>query len=343
MDKIPTLEDVAREAGVSRSTAARAMSGSGYVEKAKRQLIEETAARLGYRGSEAARTLRTRRSNTVGILIADITNPIFPRIVRGADEILTAADRTLLLCNTDEKPERQLAFVREMIKRLADGLIFVSQSIGDEIVDMLRNGPPTVFVNRLPASGNFDYVGPDNAQGMIALVDHLVGLGHSRLGFVRGPASSSTARERFAEFAKRIDQLGLSQPSTAIFDGGYDLESGRAAADALLRMPPEQRPTAIIASNDFAALGLIDRARELGLSVPEDLSVTGFDDAFGDPAWHRVFPDAPRITTVNQPRREIGRKAAQLLLNRIANPSSAPQREIVPVSLLSGSTTAPRR
>lgn len=340
MNRAPTLQDVARASGVSRSTAARALSGSGYVEQGKRQIIEETANRLGYRGSAAARTLRTRRSHTVGILIADITNPIFPRIVRGADEVLTREEMTLLLCNTDQKPERQQAFVREMLERMADGLILVSQSVGSEIVEMLRKGPPVVFINRTPEPGAFDYVGPANAEGIDALVDHLTDYGHRRLGFVRGPTNSSTACERFDRFVQKLRLLGLPLPRSAIYDGDYNMEAGRAAADALLNVPTSERPTAILGANDFVALGLIDRAKELGFSVPEDLSVTGFDDAFGEAAWQRAFPNAPRMTTIEQPRREIGRRAATLLLDRLANPSRPPSRIVVPVSFVRGTTTA---
>lgn len=343
MNKAPTLEDVARAAGVSRSTAARALSKSGYVDQAKRKLIEETAKRLGYRGSAVARTLRTRRSHTVGILIADITNPIFPRIVKGVDEVLTREEMTLLLCNTDQKPERQEAFVREMLERMADGLILVSQSVGPEFVKLLRTGPPVVFVNRTPKADSFDYVGPDNDQAIDALFEHLTELGHRRLGFIRGPASSSTAYERLERFRKQMAWHGLPLLESAVYDGDYTFEAGRAAADALLRGSPEERPTAILAANDYVALGLIDRARELGLSVPSDLSVTGFDDAFGEAAWHRVFPSAPRITTVEQPRREIGRQAGALLLQRLNDPTRPPQRLIVPVSLLRGNTTGPAR
>ncbi|MCB8838077.1 LacI family DNA-binding transcriptional regulator [Aurantimonas sp. VKM B-3413] len=340
MAKQPTLTDVARAAGVSRSTAARALSGSGYVAKAKRELIEAQANGLGYRASAIARTLRTRRSHTVGILIADITNPIFPRIVRGADEVLTGEGMTLLLCNTDQEPERQASFTQVMIERMADGLILVSQSIRPELVDLLRRGPPIVLVNRTPEPGAFDYVGPDNAQGIDALIEHLTNHGHRRLGFIRGPRNSSTACERYDRFVRRMGELALPLPRSAIFDGDYSPESGRAAADAMLNLPATERPTAILAANDFVALGLIDRARELGFAIPQDLSVTGFDDAFGEAAWHRVFPDAPRMTTVGQPRREIGRQAANLLLDRLADTSRAPTKIIVPVSFIQGTTTA---
>ncbi|WP_299655249.1 LacI family DNA-binding transcriptional regulator [uncultured Jannaschia sp.] len=341
MEKSPTLADVARAAGVSRSTAARAMSGSGYVDKVKRQLIEETAIQLGYRGSAIARTLRTQRSHTVGILIADITNPIFPRIVRGADEVLTKEGITLLLCNTEGQPARQAAFVREMMERLADGLILVSQSVDRELVETLRHGPPTVFVNRTPEPGAFDYVGPDNRQGIDLLLDHLTGLGHRRIAYITGPPDSSTARDRHSRFLERMERLGLTVPDHAVVTGGYAAEHGRSAADALLSVAPEDRPTAVIASNDFVALGLIERAQELGFSVPRDMSVTGYDNTFWDAIWHRAFPDAPRMTTIEQPRRDIGHAAARLLLDRLGTPDRTPRERLSPVSMIVGNTTTP--
>lgn len=339
--KSPTIRDIARATGVSRSTAARALSGTGYVDLEKRKLIEKTAIDLGYHRSAIARALRTNRSMTVGILIADITNPVFPLIVRGADEVLSETGITLLLCNTDGIAERQTKFVNEMLERKADGLILVSQSIEPDIVATLRATVPSVFIYRTPDPDSFDYVGPNNAQGIDALLDHLISLGHRKIGFVKGPQSSSTARERFAIFQKRMTGLGLSIPPSRIFSGSYDLASGQTAADELLKGPPEDRPTAIFAANDFVALGLIDRAQSMGLSVPEDLSVVGFDNTIGGADWHRVFPTAPRIVTVGQSRRKMGRLAAELLLERIADAARPPSRQIVDVELVVGSTTGP--
>jgi LacI family transcriptional regulator len=335
MSKRPTISDVAKAAGVSRSTASRAMSGTGYVDGKKRAQIEKAANRIGYRGSAIARALRTQRSHTVGILIADISNPLFPKIVKGADEVLSDEGITILLCNTEGEAGKQRDFVSNMLERQADGLILVSQSVEDSVTEMLRSGPPSVFVNRTPDADRFDYVGPDNRSGIDALMNLIYARGHRRIGYISGPKSSSTARERLEAFHHAAARLGVDP--RWIEQGEYDYESGRCCGARLLAL--SDRPTAIVAANDFVAMGVIAKARELGLSIPGDLAVTGYDGAFREPIWDEIFPEFPRLTTIVQPRRKIGAVAARLLLRRMQNPDAPIAHEILPVDLIDGSTT----
>lgn len=335
MNKRPTLLDLARAAGVSRSTAARAMSGTGYVDDTKKKLIEHAAAQIGYSSSAIARALRTQRSNTVGILIADISNPIFPKIVKGADEVLSKEGITILLCNTEGDSAKQRAFMRNMLERRADGLILVSQSLTDEVAEIVANGPPSVFVNRTPDMGRFDYVGPDNIDGIERMTAHLMSRGHQRIGYIGGPRTSSTARERLQAFRDVMDRNGLVP--THVIEGEYDYDSGWKAAGTILAAP--ERSSAIMAANDFVAMGVIARARKMGIRVPDDLAVTGYDGAFRESIWESVFPNFPMITTILQPRRAIGNKAAALLLRRMEEPGRPPVREIVPIDFCEGSTS----
>lgn len=311
------------------------MSGTGYVDDTKKKLIEDAAAQIGYSSSAIARALRTQRSKTVGILIADISNPIFPKIVKGADEVLSKEGITILLCNTEGDSAKQRAFVRNMLERRADGLILVSQSLTDEVAEIIGTGPPSVFVNRTPDMGRFDYVGPDNRDGVERMTAHLMSRGHRRIGYVGGPLSSSTARERLQAFRDVMDRNSLA--ATHVIEGEYDYDSGWNAAGTILAA--SERPTAIMAANDFVAMGVIARAREIGLQVPEDLAVTGYDGAFREPIWESVFPNFPMITTISQPRREIGKRAAMLLLSRLENSENAPVNVILPIELCMGSTS----
>ncbi|PVE22279.1 hypothetical protein DC522_22080 [Microvirga sp. KLBC 81] len=340
--KRPTIADVAQACGLSRATVARALSGKGYVDGEKRLLIQQTAKKIGYRTSALARALRTQRSASVGVLIADITNPIFPQIVKGIDDVLSARGHTILLCNTDENPQKQLALASSLVDRHVDGLILVSQSLETQAIrDLLEGGPPCVFVNRRPYEAA-DYVGPDNIQAINLLVDHLVGLGHKKVGYIAGPESSSTSRERLLQFSVALERYGLSSKPEWIFPGNYTIECGREAVRRMMTL--SDRPTAIMAANDISALGIIDEAQNRGLSVPEDLSVTGFDDVLG---FSDLLPHSLSmrgLTTICQPKWEIGVAAAEMLLRRLAEGREANLQSVVlPVSLKVRDTTAPLR
>lgn len=336
--KRPTLIDIARECGLSRATVARALSGKGYVDPERRQLIQKTADRLGYRTSTIARALRTQRTSSIGVMIADITNPIFPQIVKGIDEVVSTDGHTMFLCNTDEDATKQQSIARSLLDRHVDGIILVSQSLTPEFLALIENGPPCVYVNRRPATGALDYVGPDNAQGIDLLLDHLCGLGHERIAYIAGPALSSTSQERLENFRLGMEERRLSVDERMIASGNYNIESGINGARKFLEL--ETRPTAVIAANDFVAIGVITHCQQAGLRVPEDISVTGFDDAF-DMQMKALYPLPNQgITTVYQPKRELGRAAGGLLLDRIANPAGAPNTIVLPTEVRVRHTTA---
>lgn len=326
-----TLADIARESGLSRSTVGRALAGNGYVSPEKKQQVLETAERLGYRASTIARALRTQQTMTLGVLVADITNPLFPAIVKGIDEVVSAAGYTLFLCNTDENSQRQQTLIRSLVDRQVDGIILVSQSITETGVKLLKDGPPCVFVNRIHNKIKGDYIGPDNQQGMSLLLDHLHGLGHRHIACITGPAQSSTARERKEAYLSGMAELNCEVQPGYLIEGDYRRGVGQQAADRLLDCQPP--PTAILAANDFVALEVIDRLNARGLSVPEDMSVCGFDDAFGAYFSALACLQEKGLTTVDQPKRELGMAAAQALLKRITLPRAAISRTILPLTL----------
>jgi len=336
----PTLVDIARECGLSRATVARALSGKGYVDLDRRRLIQETADRLGYRTSTIARALRTQRTSSVGVLIADITNPIFPQIVKGIDEVVSGDDHTIFLSNTDEDPQKQVAIVRSLLDRQVDGFVMVSQTLAGETLKLLEHGPPCVFLNRRPRD-DVDYVGPDNEQGIELLLGHLRGLGHERIAYVAGPSHSSTSRERLAHFHASMARHGLAVDDRLVFAGNYYKESGAKAAEAFMAVDP--RPTAILAANDFVALGIVSYLHGVGLNIPGDVSVTGFDDVFD---FSLMATDALKVeglTTVNQPKRHLGRAAGKLLLERLSEPDAPARKVILPTELRVRDTTGPVR
>ncbi|MDU5191582.1 MAG: LacI family DNA-binding transcriptional regulator [Mixta calida] len=332
-----TLADIVRESGMSRSTVGRALAGNGYVNPEKKQHIIATAERLGYRASTLARALRTQQSMTLGVLVADITNPLFPAIVKGIDEGVSAAGYTLFLCNTDENPQRQQTLIRSLLDRQVDGLIMVSQSLSEASRQLISEGPPCVFVNRMPADLQGDYIGPDNVQAMNLLLDHLYGLGHRCIACVTGPAQSSTARERKEAWLSGMARLGCPVPPSYLIEGDYHARSGRRIAEQLLQCEP--RPTAVLAANDFVALEIIKVLNEQGITVPGELSVCGFDDVFGAHYMALASLQEKGLTTVDQPKRELGQAAARAMLNRLHAPQSAASRTILSVILQARDTS----
>lgn len=326
-----TMADIVRESGMSRSTVSRALAGNGYVSPDKKQHILDTAERLGYRVSTIARALRTQQSMTLGVLVADITNPLFPAIVKGIDEVVSAAGYTLFLCNTDENSQRQQTLIRSLLDRQIDGLILVSQTLSEASRKLLKNGPPCVFVNRMPPTIEGDYIGPDNAQAIDVLLEHLHKLGHRHIACITGPAQSTTARERKEAYLAGMERLNFPVQPGYLIDGDYHGSSGRKAVAQLLQCQPQ--PTAVLAANDFVALEVINGLMELGIAVPDDMSVCGFDDAFGVHFSALARLQEKGLTTVDQPKRELGQAAARALLTRIGNPRMAISRTILPVTL----------
>ncbi|WP_312241596.1 LacI family DNA-binding transcriptional regulator [Pantoea sp.] len=331
VDSRATLADIVRESGMSRSTVSRALTGKGYVSPDKKELILETAEKLGYRASALARALRTQQSMTLGVLVADIANPLFPAIVKGIDEVVSAAGYTLFLCNTDENSQRQQALIRSLLDRHIDGLVLVSQTLNDASRKLLKNGPPCVFVNRMPATVKSDYIGPDNVQAINLLLEHLHSLGHRHIACITGPMQSSTARERKEAYLAGMRRLNCSVQPGYLIEGNYHGSSGKKAIAQLLRCQPQ--PTAVLAANDFVALELINGLTEQGIAVPDHISVCGFDDAFSMHYNALSRLQEKGLTTIDQPKRELGQAAARALLARIDNPHRAMSRTILPVTL----------
>jgi LacI family transcriptional regulator, galactose operon repressor len=331
-----TINDVARACKVAPSTVSNALAGKAYVKPATRRRILAAVERLGYRASTIARALRTQRSFSVGVVLADITNPTFPEIVRGIEDALRASGCTLLLCNTDGSVERQAQYMRALADRHVDGLILVSQHLDTPAIEpLLATARPSVLVHRRHRRRTFDYVGLDNVRGITLALEHLTTLRHRRIAFIRGPQESTAVEERYGAFAAFVAAGRIDDDACLVVQGDYTREGGYAAGEILLDLP--HPPSAIIASNDVAALGVLEAARERRLEVPRDVSIVGFDDIFVSGL------NAISLTTVRQPMREIGAAAAQLLLKRITDgkhPYRAKQIVFAP-DLVVRRTTAP--
>ena len=331
------LTDVAKEAGVHPGTASRALNPAARsgVSKQTVRRVEQAAARLGYVPNSLARGLRTSRSYVVALVIPDITNPLFPPIVRGAEHVLSRAGYTLVLTDTNNDPVVERSQIASMRARGVDGFIVATARWQDPVVaDLADSGVPTVCVNRQTQEGSLPFVGPDDRRGMSLCVAHLAEQGHRQIVHMAGPTDTSTGRQRAEAFREamreqRLPLRGSVQPCAA-----YTEDAGARTAERLLR--GRHRFTAVVAANDLLAIGAMERLSAAGLSVPGDVSVTGFNDIG---FMSRLTPG---LTTVRVPLTAMGQHAAQTLLAWIeGRGSSYHNQTLLPVELMVRGTTGP--
>jgi LacI family transcriptional regulator len=330
-----TLRDVARAAGVHPGTVSRALNPAteGLVNPDTVRRVRDVADTLGYRPNPMARGLKTNRTYTVGVLVPDIQNPLFPPIIRGIDDGLGPAGSTPLIANTDNDGDRERTDVAAMRARQVDGLITATARRDPAWVEGLRGfGAPLVLVNRGVADGSLPATVPDDREGARVAVRHLVELGHERIAHLAGPGELSTGHERRAGFEDAMRAAGLEADLVRTGRAFTEREGARLCAELLDAAPDV---TGVVAGNDLMALGCYDVLGERGLACPERLSVVGFNDM--------PFADRfrPPLTTVRIPHYEIGLTAARLLLERMQDGSAAPREIVVPVELVVRGSTGP--
>jgi LacI family transcriptional regulator len=332
-----TLKDVAREAGVHPGTASRALNAEtrSLVNMGTAERVLATAERLGYRPNPIARGLKTRRSYTVGVLIPDLTNPLFPPIVRGIQDRLEEAAYTPLIANTDNDPDRERADFEAMRARQVDGFITATARLDRAELDNLTGlRLPVVLVNRGLERGPLASVVGDDRAGVRLAVRHLAELGHRRIAHVAGPQDISTGRRRHHGFVEAMGELGLGPDPDLILVGGALVESEGVRLCAEL-IDAVRDFTAIVAANDMMALGCYDVLAERGLRCPQDISVIGFNDM----PFAAHFQ--PPLSTIRIPHYELGTRAAELLLARLADPDASPVNELLEPELVARESTAP--
>jgi LacI family transcriptional regulator, galactose operon repressor len=332
-----TIRDVARVAKVHPGTVSRALNEvtRSLVNPETAERVLRAADELGYRPNRIARGLKTSRSHTIGVLIPDITNPLFPPILRGIEDRLDEAGYTSLIVNTDNDAERERVYVEAMRARQVDGFISATARLDRELAELAGGGTPLVLVNRSLEDGSVPAVTVDDMQGVALAVAHVVALGHRRIGHVAGPQNLSTGHRRHLGFLEAMGSAGLEVPPELVSFGAFFTEAeGARAFGELLDAAPDV--TAIVAGNDLMAIGCYDVIEERGLRCPEDVSIVGFNDM--------PFVDKlrPPLTSVRIPQREIGKVAADLLLEQLGE-GSPPASEILlePTLVLRGSTGAP--
>jgi LacI family transcriptional regulator len=336
-DRPATLRDVATAAGVHPATASRALNPETriLVSEDTARRVTAAASRLGYRPNPVARSLRTRRSHTVGVLIPDLNNPLFPPIVRGLEDKLAAAGYVALLGNTDADASRERVLFEQMRARHVDGFVLATATLHDRLLEEAAAAEvPVVLMNRLAQDYSFPSVSVDNEQGARMAVTHLAKLGHTRIAHVAGPQEASTGVSRLRGFRDGMASHGLEVDEDLIgYAGKYTVEEGVRCCRELLARPAGSGFTAVAAANDMLAVGCYTALDEAGRQCPEDISVIGFNDM---PFIDRLRPP---LTTVRFPHYQLGTEAAQLLLERI-NGTAAPVKVLylAPELVVRGST-----
>jgi len=312
-----TLRDVAVRAGVHPATASRALNPETRIlvsEDTARRVLD-AASDLGYRPNPVARSLRTRRSHTVGVLIPDLNNPLFPPIVRGLEDRLATAGYVALIGNTDSDDERERMVFEQMRARHVDGLVLATARLRHPLLaEASRAEMPVVLINRLAQDYSFPSVSVDNERGVRMAVAHLSALGHRRIAHIAGPQEMSTGLSRYRGFVTAMESSRLQvEDDMVVFAKAFTVEEGLRCGRLLLERGTGC--TAIAASNDMLAVGCYGALDDAGLSCPEDISVVGFNDM---PFIDRLRPP---LTTIRFPHYQVGTEAAQLLLERIAEHS----------------------
>jgi LacI family transcriptional regulator len=325
-----TIKDVARESGVCMKTVSNVINSPEIVKSATRQRVLEAIEALDYRPCAAARSLVTHRRNLIGLLLFDITNPAYPEIAEVIINLARKAGFTVLVCNAGRDPGEEDRYIDLLIEQHVDGVIVsVQRWEGTAVAALVRRGIKVVQLNRRSAEVSAPYVGVANENGGNLATKHLLDLGHRRIGFVRGVAYASTSQEREAGYLRALGEYGIAADPSLIVRGEFSVGSTREAARALLAR--QDRPTAIFAASDLMALGVMDAAAELGLRIPEDLALVGFDDI------PLATNAAISLTTVRGGLGQLGEEAIELLLQLINDGSNAdeaaPVQRILPVTL----------
>lgn len=311
----PTVADVAKAAGVSFATAARALGGYGHVSARARAAVEAAAAELGYRRNDVARALASGSTRSVGLVVGDIENPFFATVSRGVADVLEPEGYTLLLANSDEDPAREARAI-EALRTQVDGLL-VAPAASTGAARTQDPGKPLVLVDRTVHGLEADCVTVENAAGAARAVEHLVERGHRRIGIVTSGAGSSSTAQRIRGYRSAMKAAGLAvDPAWEAMNPEFTPAGARAAALELLSAPKRRRVTAVFTTDNFMTHGVWVAARELGLSIPRDVAVVAFDDI----DWLTLVE--PQVTAVVQPVMELGREAGRLLLRRLAEPDA---------------------
>jgi len=323
-----TINDVAREAGVSITTVSHVLNGTRSVAEPTKQRVLAAIERLHYEVNSLAQSLKSDRSQTIGLLVTDISNPFFTSLVRGVEDIANAAGYGVMLCNTDENPDKELTYLRMLRRKRVDAILMAPTGIPQPLVDQLiGQGVPLVCFDRPSPGALCDTVLVDNVGGAQQAVSHLLRLGHQRVGVITGLSGVGTTNERLDGYMRAMAEHAIPVDEDLVRLGNSRLDGGFREMLSLLDLPTP--PTAVFTTNNLMTLGALGALQARQVGVPDEMAIVGFDDF----EWAAVL--RPRITTVAQPTYEIGKTAARMLIDRIeGRGGSDPRRVVLPTRLI---------
>lgn len=322
-----SIYDIAKQAGVSAATVSRVINNERYVSLKTQEKVKRVLHDTGFIPNANASSLTKKRTNTFAVVVPDLTNPFFTEIIHGIEGQAAARKIAVIVSNTDENIDKERKALRFLTERRVDALIIASAArTGDHIISCLGKDTPIVLLDRQPQGLKADLVRSDDHRGAEILVDYLVGLGHRKIGFIAGKRGISTTKLRLDGYRLALEKYGLECQAELIAQGDFKKEGGREGMLALLALP--NPPTSVIASNNLEAIGALSAIREMGLRVPEDISLVCLDDI---ELASLVYPF---LTVVAQPVRTMGAVAAQLALERLDGKAEQPREVVMQMTLL---------
>ena len=323
-----TINKIAQIAGVSKRTVTRALNGQSEISPATKQRILTIAKQLRYRPNALARALALKETKTLGLIVSDNSDPFFAQLARGVEDIAHDNGYSVIFCNTDEDYENELRAVHTLMEKRVDGILLTATQVGSEdILELINEKIPFVLTNRHVAEIATDYVIVDNRRGAYEAVSHLINLGHNRIAHISGPGQISTVKERLEGYRNALTEHDIEFDGSLVGVSDLHMERGFKVTKYFLRL--EKRPTAIFGYSDLLAIGALRAVKEVGLKVPDDIALVGYDDIDFAP-----FLEVP-LTTVAQPSYEIGKRSTEILISKLqGNGDKKPQQILLKPKLI---------
>jgi LacI family transcriptional regulator len=323
-----TIREVAKLAGVAPITVSRVINNSGYISDETRQRVEAAVSQLEYVPNTLSQSLRWKQTGMLALLLTDVTNPFWTTVARGVEDAASEAGYHVILCNTDESPEKQESYLSALLQKRVDGILLVPARDDMEDIQQARKlHVPLVVLDRRLTQQLTDSVRCDSEQGAYQLTRLLLERGHRQIALLTGSPHVATAIDRLNGYRHALRDYGIGESGEMVYYGEFTLESGQEMACQALAAKP--CPTAIFAGNNFIAIGLMQALQEAGIRVPGDISIVGFDDL---PASLLIDPF---LTVAAQPAYEMGVQATKILIKRLlGNGANAPQEIVLPVEII---------
>ncbi|WP_040205219.1 LacI family DNA-binding transcriptional regulator [Neobacillus jeddahensis] len=315
-----TIKDVAKESGVSTATVSRVLSNKGYASNEIREKVLSTAKKLNYQPNALARSLKNHQTNTIGVVIPDISNPYFMKISRGIEDTVYPNGYNLIFASAEEKPKKEKELLNVLFEKRVDAIVLATSGHNEETVDRItKNGIPFILVDReiRDYEATIDYIAEDNFKAAYELTNYLLGKGHTRIGVINGSLEVSTGLERYNGFQKAIIDYGLEEDPELIYNGNFNQEDGEKAVDRFFNS--ENKPTAILSFNNTMSFGALLQLSRMGYRLPKDVTMA----SFGEVEAAQLLK-SPEIVYVSQSPYEMGVRVGEIIMNRLLNNANEP-------------------